>query len=113
MSDAGRRLADETGSWETVNRDADLAKRLEVTPAGRRALAAVQQEDLGQAQQEEHGTQDHHALLELHLHAHLGLTVCVCVCVVIPPPPAPLTPDAWPPQLAPRRRTCPPASNEL
>lgn len=47
--------------------ESDLAKGPEISPAGRRALAAVQQEDLGQAQQEEHGAQENHALLQLHL----------------------------------------------
>lgn len=46
----------------------DLTKRSEVASAGCGALASIQQEDLGQAEQEEHGTQHHHALFELHVH---------------------------------------------
>lgn len=45
-----------------------LAKRPEVPPTGCKSFTSIQQEDLGQAQQEEHGTQHHHALFELHLH---------------------------------------------
>lgn len=66
----------------------DLAKRSEVPSAGSGALASIQQENLGQAQQEEHGTQHHHALFELHLHTDRPRplssspnVVLVCVCV--------------------------------
>lgn len=58
-------------------RHPDLAKRSEVPSTGCGALASIQQKDLGQAQQEEHGTQNHHALFELHLHPSSPDAVCV------------------------------------
>lgn len=76
-------------------RHPDLAKRSEVPSTGCGALASIQQKDLGQAQQEEHGTQNHHALFELHLHP--SSPDAVCVPRSDPPPPhTPLTLDAWP-----------------
>lgn len=59
-----------------------LAVGPEVPSAGGGAFPSIQQEDLGQAQQQEHGTQHHHALFELHLltggpRMPPGPTLCV------------------------------------
>lgn len=55
--------------WQQAIRGPHPSERAEVPPAGCRALAAIQEEDLSEAEQEEHGAQHHHALLQLHVHA--------------------------------------------
>lgn len=92
----------------------DLAKRPEVPSAGCGALASIQQEDLGQAQQEEHGTQHHHALFELHVHTDRPRppphpSLCVSPAAIAPHPwrMAPAAPRHLPPCL-----TCQPNSSE-
>lgn len=74
----------------------DLTKRPEVASAGCGALASIQQEDLGQAEQEEHGTQHHHALFELHVHTYRPRPPSSPDVMCVPPQRFPLTPDAWP-----------------
>lgn len=81
-------------------REPHPSERSEVPPAGCGALAPVQQEDLSQAEQEQHGTQHHHALFQLHVRAGRPLAlphptspmscVCVSVCNQPPQPPSPL-----------------------
>ena len=92
----------------TVAWHPDLAKRSEVPPAGCRALASIQKEDLGQAKQEEHGTQHHHALFELHLRTEQPRPLprsMLCVSpAAIPPHPwcmAPATPRLLPTHVSP------------
>lgn len=57
-----------TAKTHVLDPDADLTKGSEVPSAGCGPFTSIQQEYLGQAQQEEHSTQHHHALFELHVH---------------------------------------------
>lgn len=66
------------------------SERSEVPPTGCRALAPIQQEDLSEAEQEEHGTQHHHTLFQLHVHASRPAPVVVCVSTAAIAPPSPL-----------------------
>lgn len=98
-----------TAEWQP-----DLTKCSEVPSAGCGALASIQQKDLGQAQQKEHGTQHHHALFELHVHTdrprpppHPMLCVVPAVVPFHPWCMAPVTPSG-----PPSRPVCPTGSSE-
>lgn len=68
----------------------NLAKCSEVPSAGCRPFSSIKQEDLSQAQQEEHGTQHHHALFEFHLNTNQSWPSRPTLCVspgAIPPHP--------------------------